>query len=46
MVRQAFCYCAGDVYRDFADADVLIMFHRAGFREVRCAVPTNKRSRT
>jgi glycosyltransferase involved in cell wall biosynthesis len=31
--RRAFCYCAGDVYpSDFADADVLIMLHRAGFR--------------
>jgi len=31
--RKAFCYCARDVYpSDFADADVLIMFHRAGLR--------------
>jgi glycosyltransferase involved in cell wall biosynthesis len=31
--RKAFCYCAEEVYpSDFADADVLIMFHRAGFR--------------
>ena len=31
--RKAFYYCARDVYpSDFADADVLIMFHRAGLR--------------
>lgn len=48
--RKAFCYCATDVYpSDFADVDVLIMFHWAGFRV--CEVPvrmypsTNKESR-
>jgi glycosyltransferase involved in cell wall biosynthesis len=48
--RKAFCYCAGDVYpSDFADADVLIMFHRAGFRvrevAVRMYPSANKESR-
>lgn len=50
MNRKAFCFCAGDVYpSDFADADVLIMFHRAGFRvrevAVRMYPSANKRSR-
>jgi len=37
--RKAFCFCAEDVYpSDFADADVLIMFHRAGFRVREVAV--------
>ena len=48
--RKAFCYCAEDVYpSDFADADVLIMFHRAGFRVREVAVQmhpsVNKESR-
>jgi glycosyltransferase involved in cell wall biosynthesis len=48
--RKAFCYCAGDVYpADFADADVLIMLHRAGFRVREVAVKmypsVNKKSR-
>ena len=48
--RRAFCFCADDVYpSDFADADVLIMFHRAGFRVCEVAVrmypSANKRSR-
>jgi len=48
--RKAFCYCAGDVYpTDFADADVLIMFHRAGFRvrevPVKMYPSVNKESR-
>jgi glycosyltransferase involved in cell wall biosynthesis len=48
--RRAFCYCASDVYpSDFADADVLIMFHRAGFRvrevAVRMFPSAHKRSR-
>jgi glycosyltransferase involved in cell wall biosynthesis len=48
--RKAFCYCADDVYpSDFADADVLIMFHRAGFRvrevAVRMYPSVNKQSR-
>jgi len=48
--RKAFCYCAEDVYpSDFADADVLIMFHRAGFRvrevPVRMYPSANKQSR-
>lgn len=42
MVRRAFVYCAGDVYpSDFADADVLIMFHRAGLRVREVAVKMN-----
>lgn len=50
LTRKAFCYCAGDVYpSDFADADVLIMFHRAGLRvrevPVRMAPSANKKSR-
>ncbi len=50
LTRKAFCYCASDVYpSDFADADVLIMFHRAGLRvrevPVRMAPSANKRSR-
>jgi glycosyltransferase involved in cell wall biosynthesis len=50
LTRKAFCYCASDVYpSDFADADVLIMFHRAGFRVREVAVQMqpsgNKRSR-
>lgn len=37
--RKAFIYCACDVYpTDFADADVLIMLHRAGFRVREIAV--------
>ncbi len=37
--RKAFCYCATDVYpTDFADADVLIMLHRAGLRVREVAV--------
>lgn len=37
--RKAFAYCARDVYpSDFADADVLIMFHRAGLRVREVAV--------
>jgi len=48
--RRAFCYCAGDVYpSDFADADVLIMLHLAGFRireiPVRMYPSANARSR-
>jgi hypothetical protein len=47
--RRAFCYCAGDVYpSDFADADVLIMLHRAGLRVREVAVrmrPSTRRSR-
>lgn len=48
--RKAFCFCADDVYpSDFADADVLIMLHRAGFRIREVAVKmypsANKRSR-
>lgn len=48
--RKAFCYCAEDVYpSDFADADVLIMLHRAGFRVREVAVKmypsVNKKSR-
>ena len=47
--RKAFCYCAGDVYpSDFADADVLIMFHRAGLRVREVAVrmkPSTRKSR-
>jgi len=48
--RNAFCYCAQDVYpTDFADADVLIMFHRAGFRvrevPVKMYPSANKESR-
>ena len=48
--RKAFCYCADDVYpSDFADADVLIMLHRAGFRirevAVRMSPSVNKQSR-
>lgn len=48
--RKAFCYCAEDVYpSDFADADVLIMLHRAGFRirevAVRMYPSLNKKSR-
>jgi hypothetical protein len=47
--RRAFCYCSGDVYpTDFADADVLIMFHRAGFRVREVAVcmrPSPRKSR-
>ncbi len=50
LTRKAFLYCAGDVYpADFADADVLIMFHRAGFRVREIAVKmypsANKKSR-
>lgn len=50
LTRKAFCYCAGDVYpADFADADVLIMLHRAGFRVREVAVKmypsVNKKSR-
>lgn len=50
MNRKAFCYCAQDVYpSDFADADVLIMLHRAGFRIRESAVQmypsVNKESR-
>jgi glycosyltransferase involved in cell wall biosynthesis len=48
--RRAFCYCANDVYpSDFADADVLIMLHRAGFRirevPVKMYPSVNKQSR-
>lgn len=48
--RRAFCYCANDVYpSDFADADVLIMLHRAGLRVREVAVKmrpsANKKSR-
>jgi glycosyltransferase involved in cell wall biosynthesis len=48
--RKAFCYCSGDVYpADFADADVLIMLHRAGLRIREVAVKMypsgNKKSR-
>lgn len=48
--RRAFCYCVQDVYpTDFADADVLIMLHRAGLRTKEVAVrmhpSVNKRSR-
>jgi len=48
--RKAFCYCSGDVYpADFADADVLIMLHRAGLRIREVAVKmypsVNKTSR-
>ncbi len=47
--RKAFSYCARDVYpSDFADADVLIMFHRAGLRIREVAVrmrPSPRRSR-
>jgi glycosyltransferase involved in cell wall biosynthesis len=48
--RRAFCYCAQDVYpTDFADADVLIMLHRAGLRikevAVRMYPSVNKQSR-
>jgi glycosyltransferase involved in cell wall biosynthesis len=48
--RRAFRYCAEDVYpSDFADADVLIMLHRAGFRVREVAVKmypsVNKKSR-
>ena len=50
MNRRAFRYCAEDVYpSDFADADVLIMLHRAGFRVREVAVKmypsVNKKSR-
>jgi glycosyltransferase involved in cell wall biosynthesis len=50
LTRKAFCFCANDVYpSDFADADVLIMFHRAGFRvrevAVRMYPSANERSR-
>jgi glycosyltransferase involved in cell wall biosynthesis len=50
LTREAFCYCAGDVYpSDFADADVLVMLHRAGFRirevPVRMRPSGNRRSR-
>jgi hypothetical protein len=50
LSRKAFCYCAGDVYpSDFADADVLIMLHRAGFRvreiPVRMYPSANQKSR-
>lgn len=50
LTRRVFCYCAGDVYpADFADADVLIMLHRAGFRvreiAVRMYPSVNKKSR-
>ena len=39
MNRRALCFCAGDVYpSDFADADVLIMFHRAGLKVREVAV--------
>ncbi len=48
--RRAFSYCATDVYpTDFADADVLIMLHLAGFRTREIAVrmypSMNKKSR-
>jgi glycosyltransferase involved in cell wall biosynthesis len=48
--RRAFCYCAADVYpSDFADADVIIMLHRAGLRIREVAVKMypsgNKQSR-
>jgi glycosyltransferase involved in cell wall biosynthesis len=48
--RLAFCYCAQDCYpTDFADADVLIMLHRAGLRirevAVRMYPSLNQRSR-
>lgn len=48
--RKAFCYCANDVYpSDFADADVLVMLHRAGLRIGEVAVKmypsVNRRSR-
>jgi len=50
LTRRAFCYCAEDVYpSDFADADVIIMLHRAGLRIREVAVKmhpsVNKRSR-
>jgi glycosyltransferase involved in cell wall biosynthesis len=50
LSRKAFCYCAGDVYpSDFADADVIIMLHWAGFRirevAVRMYPSANERSR-
>jgi len=50
LTRSAFCYCAGDVYpSDFADADVLVMLHRAGLRirevPVRMYPSANKESR-
>ena len=50
LTRRAFCYCAGDVYpSDFADADVLVMLHRAGLRirevPVRMYPSANKKSR-
>ena len=50
LTRRAFCYCAGDVYpSDFADADVLVMLHRAGLRirevPVRMYPSVNKESR-
>lgn len=39
LSRRAFCYCARDIYpTDFADADVLIMLHRAGLRATEVAV--------
>ncbi|PWH18772.1 MAG: glycosyl transferase family 2 [Ardenticatenia bacterium] len=48
--RRAFCYCARDCYpTDFADADVLIMLHRAGLRirevAVRMYPSLNRKSR-
>lgn len=48
--RRSFCYCTQDCYPvDFADADVLIMLHRAGLRikevAVRMYPSVNKRSR-
>jgi glycosyltransferase involved in cell wall biosynthesis len=48
--RRAFSYCADDVYpSDFADADVLIMLHRAGLRihevPVRMRPSSNAQSR-
>lgn len=47
--RRAFCYCARDVYpSDFADADVLIMLHRANLRVREVAVrmrPSVRKSR-
>ncbi len=50
LSRRAFGYCANDVYpSDFADADVIIMLHRAGLRIREIAVKmrpsANKQSR-
>lgn len=50
LSRDVFTYCASDVYPcDFADADVIVMLHRAGFRvrevATRMYPSANKKSR-